>query len=235
MSSTISSNKFIVGLVVAILLASVISIGVSSQLITGTQGPPGEKGETGLQGEEGPPGPSGPPGAIGATGSTGSVGAQGPPGSTGPTGPPGPQGIGFEPTNYVSIPASAFITSYNTNDALIDQEIRNQGSGNLVFHGSVQLPHGVTVTNFTAYWYDADASVDMTISLLRNSPTGGTLMASAGSSGSDGFGSTIDTTIVSADVNNKDYTYCLQLVIPENSPSTNLKFRFATIGFAYST
>jgi len=67
MSSTISSNKFIVGLVVAILLASVISIGVSSQLITGTQGPPGEKGETGLQGEEGPPGPSGPPGASGFT------------------------------------------------------------------------------------------------------------------------------------------------------------------------
>jgi hypothetical protein len=163
---------------------------------------------------------------------------QGPKGDTGDTGPQGlqgEQGIGFKPTGYISIPASAFVTSYNTDGALIDQDVRNQQTYTITFHGPVQLPDGVIITNVTSYWYDLDTSVDISCSLIRNTPTGGVLMASIGSSGSAEYGSTTSTNVLFSTVNNKDYTYCFQLVIPANSPTTNLSFRFATIGFAYPT
>ena len=58
-------------------------------------------------------------------------------------------------------------------------------------------------------------------------------MASAGSSGNAGQGSATDTTISYAIINNKDYTYCLQLYMPATLVLNSLRFRFATIGFAY--
>jgi hypothetical protein len=238
-AASLTMGKFIAAIVIAIIASSAISIGVSTQLMTGPQGEKGDTGPQGLQGPKGDTGDTGPAGSTGATGPqgatgpTGATGATGTTGATGPQGPQGAQGIGFEPTGYISIPASAFVTSYNTDGALIDQDVRNQQTYSITFHGSVQLPDGVTITNVTSYWYDADAS-NIGCSLIRNTPTGGVLMASLGSSGSDGYGFTTSTSVLFSTVNNKDYTYCFQLSIPGNSLTT-LRFRFATIGFAYPT
>jgi hypothetical protein len=89
----ISTIIFVVGLIIAILVASAISTVVSMQFITGKQGPQGEKGDTGPQGEQGPQGETGATGATGATGSAGASGATGATGAQGPQGVQGPPGI----------------------------------------------------------------------------------------------------------------------------------------------
>ena len=56
-------TKFIVGILVAILASSIISVAVSTRLTAGPQG------TEGLQGTTGPQGPKGDTGGTGATGS----------------------------------------------------------------------------------------------------------------------------------------------------------------------
>lgn len=58
----ISMTTFIIGIIIAILVSSGISIIFTNQSVVGSQGPQGPQGETGPQGEMGPPGPQGPPG-----------------------------------------------------------------------------------------------------------------------------------------------------------------------------
>ncbi len=95
----ITTIVFVVGLVVAILAASLISAGLSSLLIVGQIGEKGDKGDTGTSGATGPAGPKGDTGSTGATGpsgasgATGATGSAGPKGDTGATGVQGPQGI----------------------------------------------------------------------------------------------------------------------------------------------
>lgn len=123
---SLTLGKFIAGIVIAILASSVISVAVSTILIAGPQGPAGPAGATGLTGT------TGPAGAIGPKGDTGDTGTQGPQGATGDAGLQGPQGesgIGFEPTDYISIPPAAFVTitdgAYYGNGGYL----RNDGSG----------------------------------------------------------------------------------------------------------
>ena len=56
---SVTMGKFIAGIVIAILAATAISVGITTILITGPQGPQGETGPQGLQGEQGPEGPPG--------------------------------------------------------------------------------------------------------------------------------------------------------------------------------
>lgn len=63
----ISKNLFAVGLIVAILVSSILSVGIATQLAV-----KGPKGDTGATGPQGPIGPQGPAGAAGtATSGTG--------------------------------------------------------------------------------------------------------------------------------------------------------------------
>ena len=87
-TTTFTNKKFIAGIIIAILASSAISIGVSTMLITGSQGP---------EGPQGPQGPQGETGEQGATGATGPAGAAGATGATGATGGTGPQGLQGEP------------------------------------------------------------------------------------------------------------------------------------------
>lgn len=73
----ISRRMFIVGLVVAILVSSFISVMAAMQLAKGPKGDRGDMGATGLQG------------AQGSQGIQGATGSQGPQGLQGPMGPPG--------------------------------------------------------------------------------------------------------------------------------------------------
>jgi hypothetical protein len=233
-AASITMGKFIAGIVIAILASSAISVGVSTMLITGSEGPQGLQGGQGPQGETGAVGPAGATGPQGAKGDKGDTGATGPQGQQGPQ---GESGIGFEPTGYISIPASAFTPQYPADDnIMIMTHLQNFGVSQVAFWGAVQLPHGVTVTNVTSYWYDVDASLNITCRLYRT--IGESIvysMAVVDSSGSSGAGSTVDTTISLAVIDNSQYSYVLYVEIPANSPSSNLQFRFVTIGFAYPT
>lgn len=88
----VSKTTFFVGIIIAILLASAVSIFASSMLTVPQQGVEGPKGDTGAQGSQGEKGDKGDTGATGATGATGSTGATGATGATGPQGPAGEPG-----------------------------------------------------------------------------------------------------------------------------------------------
>jgi hypothetical protein len=81
-SKGITTVVFVVGLITAILVASLISVGVSSLGIVGQKGEKGDKGDTGATGATGPAGATGATGSTGATGPQGPQGIQGPPGVT---------------------------------------------------------------------------------------------------------------------------------------------------------
>jgi len=137
----LSTTTFIVGLVAAILASSLISTVATTQLGL-VQGPKGDKGDVGPQGPQGETGETGPAGATGATE------------------PQGEPGIGFEPTGYISIPAPAFTSRYNTDPVETSLNgIQNLGTTTLEAIAPVQLPHRVTVTNVTFNWYDVDEFV----------------------------------------------------------------------------
>ncbi len=220
----ISTTIFIVGLVAAILASSLISTVATTQLglVQGPKGDTGPQGPQGSQGEQGPQGPQGP---------------EGPTGATGATGPQGEPGIGFEPTGYISIPASAFTSRYDTDPVETSLNgIQNLDTTTLEAIAPVQLPHGVTVTNVTFNWYDVEEFEDITGSLLRlewKYVLAVYPMATASSSGYPGFTSTVDTTIDYATIDNRLYTYCLQIFIPYNVAKHDLVLHYVTIGFAY--
>lgn len=157
-------------------------------------------------------------------------------GPQGPQGPQGEPGVGLQPAGYISIPASAFVSSYNTDNNYIGRFVENKDNTNFTtLFGSVQLPHGATITNVTSYWYDGNTSWDIICLLIRLTPTGGydLILADVRSSGSAGYGSSV--TPISHDINNRDFTYTISLQMPPYSPSAGTQFLFATIGFAYLT
>jgi hypothetical protein len=95
-STSVSNRLFVVGLIIAVLVSTVVAVVVSSQFALGPAGLKGDKGDTGATGATGPqgePGATGPAGMTGATGPQGSQGATGATGNTGPAGSQGPQGI----------------------------------------------------------------------------------------------------------------------------------------------
>jgi hypothetical protein len=162
----------------------------------------------------------------------------GPQGEQGVQGPQGEPGIGFAPSGYISIPASAFVPAIPSSDfVLITETLQNrEASRDLVFWGSVQLPHGVTITNVTAYWQDTNALLEVYTLLYRvRGHDNSDIMTYMTSSGSSGVGSTIDTTIDFAEIDNSQYCYALSVEIPANSPTNSLHFSFVTIGFTYPT
>jgi hypothetical protein len=243
---SLTTKKFIAVIAIFALGSSALSVGLSVMFIAGTAGFEGPKGDTGPQGPEGPQGTSGADGTagdigpIGPKGDTGDTGPQGPTGATGATGPIGPQGepgIGFEPTGYISIPASEFIRGGYNNNVYISTDIRNYDAYDHYLYAPVLLPNKVTITNFTAYWYDANATSDILSSIWRGVGNNTVyLVANGDSSGNPGYGSTTDTTIGLGleKIDNSQYSYCISLAMPGDAVDS-LRFRFATIGFAYST
>ena len=119
MSTSVTQGKFIAGIIIAVLLASVISIGASTMLITGQPGPQGETGSQGPKGDTGDTGPIGPEGTPGDTGPTGPQGLQGLQGETGPQGPPGVGLIQYNDTYAKSSFGSLTTTPTNLADVAL--------------------------------------------------------------------------------------------------------------------
>lgn len=127
----VSFNKFVAGILLAILIASAVSIGFN-QLSPGPAGPKGDKGDTGDAGVAGLAGPKGDAGDRGATGATGSTGTTGAAGASGAT---GPAGLGVTPgslvtpaydsgwINITNMVGQNIIVNHNLNSADVTVEI----------------------------------------------------------------------------------------------------------------
>jgi hypothetical protein len=233
-------GKLIVGIVIAILVASVISIGASTILAVGPQGPEGPQGPKGDTGAQGPKGNTGNTGPEGPAGTTGPAGPQGVKGDTGAT---GPQGIGFQRINYVSVPAAAFAPQFSNISMMnvkIDTQLYNYGSDFAYFTAPVYLPQGVTIKNVTWYFYDGGTS-QISLNLGRyNQTIGGvpsyqsiTFHLTQGSAGYGvGYASAIYT---GATVDNINWAYILTVSLPPSATFTDYRFQYAVIEYEFPT
>ena len=130
MAESYSRTMFLAGVIIASLVAGLVSGAIVSQLAVGPQGAQGEQGIQGLTGA------AGATGETGATGQTGPKGDKGDTGATGATGLQGPQGVpglGVQPGFLV---APAYDSGWR--EFLV-------GSG--VTPGSYRFVHGLGTTD----------------------------------------------------------------------------------------
>jgi hypothetical protein len=235
-SKGITTVVFVVGLVAAILVASLISVGVSSLGLVGQKGEKGDKGETGATGASGPAGATGATGPAGATGATGPAGSTG---ATGATGAQGPRGFGVPQQGNISIGYSAFMPpssddsiTYNSNYGLVNHEAYSLD----YCYAPLQLPHGATITNATFYFYDNDIDY-FWFYLLRQNQTTFDIVSEVGNSpGSVMPGNThISFSSVNyATIDNNKYHYNLLIGFPYNSANPyNYRFFYALVEYKY--
>ena len=125
-------------------------------------------------------------------------------------------------------------SSYEDDISYIGSYLVNLDTSYGYFFAPVLLPHGVTVTNVTFYCHDDDANLGMTYDLYRYDGSIADRMAGDQSLYSPGSITAVDTSISYATIDNSQYSYYLLVIIPGNA-GYNLRFRFATIGFAYPT
>ena len=149
----LTKGTFVVGLIIAILVASAISVGVSMQLPLGIEGLKGDKGDIGPEGPQGAPGATGPAGAAGSAGSAGATGA------TGATGSVGPSGLGVSPgslvtpaydsgwVNITSMAGQNIVLNHNLNSSDVTVEIL----GRTTATGGIHQKY-LGLTGFTSGW-----------------------------------------------------------------------------------
>jgi hypothetical protein len=159
----VSKRVFLAGVVSAILISSIISAGVSTQLIvspqgaTGADGPqesPGPIGATGSSGPQGPQGPKGETGDAGPQGSTGATGPQGTAGVAGPQGLQGSRGLGFESQGNISVSYLEVLPDQGNELAYLNYSVYSPMGYRAYCFAPVHLPHEATITNATFYYYD---------------------------------------------------------------------------------
>jgi hypothetical protein len=163
---------------------------------------------------------------IGSTNITGPLAVTGSTDLTGPmvvTGSSHVEGpLTWKPvTSYVSIPAPDFTPQYSGYPYKSFGDFIRSNSTNPRSHsfvGSVNLPHGAKVTNFTFNWRNTSASSFGRAQLVSVGANGHQItMASAQTStgnGSDFSGSTNDNSIGNPIIDNSQYAYYINLFIP---------------------
>ena len=174
----------------------------------------------------------GPTGPTGSTGDTGDTGPTDPAGSTGDTqGPPG--GLG---TNYLMVGPDAFqpwssTLGYYFNGPSPGVRISDSSGGLLA---PVFLPNGAEVTSMKAYIYDNQSAGDMTVRLYSQTmaPASNDLMAIVDSSGISFEGTSTDSTISEATIDNQNRSYMVE--VSSSSWSTELIFVGVLITYTVS-
>jgi hypothetical protein len=120
-------------------------------------------------------------------------------------------------TSYVSVSAAAFRPIWDGHDFWNQGDALYNEDGSSDFYvAPVQLPHRATVTKLTFYWWDA-SDWAAACTLRRNDLAGGTetQMAYAETFGDTGLGSSVDSTVGFAEVDNSQYAYYLQLQLQD--------------------
>jgi hypothetical protein len=234
----VTTGKFYAWLIITILIASGISAGiaVSTQLITGPQGPAGPQGEAGDTGPQGATGSQGPQGPKGDTGDTGPQGEQGPQGIQGPQ---GERGYGVPQKGNISVSAFAFVPRYHYDNVsyLPYYGLRNLNDASpVVCMAPLQLPHGSAITNVTFYFHDLGTDL-LHFYLLRENQTvldqmGYVENSPPGDTPGDDYISF--SSIDYATVDNNQYYYYLYIGIPWSSfDPFDYQFHYALIEYEY--
>ncbi len=137
-------------------------------------------------------------------------------------------------TRKLAVPSAAFVPSRNTYSFSRNSSyLRNTVSSNQVFVAPVFLPDGAIVTKVKVTYYDNEASYDGHIDLVKVYMYGGgeILMASEGTSGTPGFSTVTDNTIISETVSNDGYNYYLSASMTYSSNSLNMRLYGAEIEY----
>jgi hypothetical protein len=157
-------------------------------------------------------------------------------------------------TYYYSMPATDFIPKSDNRIELDSWEYSNTGGSHInalkthdykiQLMGSVHLPHGATMTNFSLEYMDAEASHDLTVTAYlfnRTNPNWHPLSESAKiekiSSSGNSFTvkSFYTNTISNATIDNEHSTYYIEIVYEVPTPSVYLSFYGCRIEYTMDT
>ena len=139
-------------------------------------------------------------------------------------------------TSYISVAPAAFVPA---DEAY--QYDRDSGSGlkqdgpstGSIYYAPVSLPHGATVTKFTVYYYDS-SNDGITVTLrYSNLGTGSYAMAEAASV-DGGYGSSDDTSIDYAAVDNEMRAYYVRVQFPTSAYTGTLNFKGVVVEYEYT-
>jgi hypothetical protein len=140
-------------------------------------------------------------------------------------------------TEYLAVPAAAFITEFGTTSEDRTSEdgiLRNVDAGfsTRVFLAPINLPHGAVVTNVRVYFDNNDAAVSMYMNCKRLDSVGGESALSLASTPADGAGPYLDdNTISNATINNQSYSYFMEVTIDVNDNTNDNIFYMAVITY----
>lgn len=159
----IKKNSLIAIILVAVLVGSIVSVGISAWLINSGLHQKGEKGETGATG------------AVGATGATGAIGAKGDmglpgvPGAQGPKGNDGINGTNGRDANYTVGSYSYLIGVNSTNNTYYAQ---NGTDGSISFTSTNQTSVEISVlgtsTSGSIVYKEVTFDTDLLSSIPKN-------------------------------------------------------------------
>ncbi len=117
-----------------------------------------------------------------------------------------------------------YINTYGNGGAYIS------ASGSHALVAPVHLPHGAEVTEFEVFFYDTSVN-DMVVYLARQYFSGSySWMAQVNSSGTDGYYSEIDDTILQPNIDNKQGSYHVY-AYSTNWDGSNLRIKGAVITY----
>lgn len=139
-------------------------------------------------------------------------------------------------------PGFIMVSVFDFKPYFSDYEITHTGSSlynasttqQLILNAGITLPHGATITKVTLYFLD-NVSSNLTLYLAWANGDGyGITMTTLLSAGAQaGFRSVSKTTLSDNIVDNQNYSYFLQLVLPPNA-STELRVSNVRIDYEYT-
>ena len=130
---------------------------------------------------------------------------------------------------HIFVPASEGYAWFRNNTSLNNRASDSQQ----LFYGSVQLPHGKTVSKLDLYGYRTDVDSTLAIELRRNNRANtSVLMATCTSNWTDGWGTIADSSITSATIDNDNYSYDIKLEIFTKDNPGDVYFSGARISFS---
>jgi hypothetical protein len=136
-------------------------------------------------------------------------------------------------TGYYTVGSGDFTPSYpEDTDYVIGGGVFTTGASAVLFLAPVHLPHGATVTSVTHKYIDNSVAEDSQCALSRRTMSGYTEvdMATVWSTGSSGSGSTTDTTIDYAVIDNTSYSYYVVLRAIDGIITYGVVIEYTTTG-----
>jgi hypothetical protein len=140
-------------------------------------------------------------------------------------------------TGYVSVAPAAFVPDDETYQYDRDSGtglMQDSPSSGSYYNAPVSLPHGATVTKLTVYYFDNSANGTILARLRYSNMGTGTYAMAEALSANDGYGSTDDTSIDYAQVDNETRAYYVRAQFPAAPYSDTLNLKGVVIEYQYT-